>query len=34
MTNLGGHCKETLIDAFAEANDDVPILFIAYTVKG
>lgn len=34
MTNLGGHCIETLIDAFAEAGDDVPTLFIAYTVKG
>jgi pyruvate dehydrogenase E1 component len=34
MTNLGGHCIETLIDAFAEANDDVPTMFIAYTVKG
>ncbi len=34
MTNLGGHCVETLIDAFAEAEDDVPTLFIAYTVKG
>lgn len=34
MTNLGGHCIETLIEAFAEANDEVPTLFIAYTVKG
>jgi len=34
MTNLGGHCVETLIDAFAEANDDTPTMFIAYTVKG
>ena len=34
MTNLGGHCIETLIDAFAQAADDVPTLFIAYTVKG
>lgn len=34
MTNLGGHCVETLLDAFAEADDDVPTLFIAYTVKG
>lgn len=34
MTKLGGHCVETLLDAFAEANDDVPTLFIAYTVKG
>lgn len=35
MTNLGGHCIETLIDAFdAAADDDRPTLFIAYTVKG
>lgn len=34
MTNLGGHCIETLIDAFDAAQDDVPTLFIAYTVKG
>jgi pyruvate dehydrogenase E1 component len=34
MTNLGGHCIETLLDAFAQADDDKPTLFIAYTVKG
>ncbi|NBR30580.1 MAG: transketolase [Sphingomonadaceae bacterium] len=34
MTNLGGHCIETLIDAFDAAQDDRPTLFIAYTVKG
>lgn len=34
MTNLGGHCIETLMDAFDRAQDDVPTLFIAYTVKG
>jgi pyruvate dehydrogenase E1 component len=34
MTNLGGHCVETLIDAFDRAQDDRPTLFIAYTVKG
>lgn len=34
MTNLGGHCVETLAQAFADADDDVPTLFIAYTVKG
>jgi pyruvate dehydrogenase E1 component len=34
MTNLGGHCVETLIDAFDAADDDRPTLFIAYTVKG
>lgn len=34
MTGLGGHCVETLLDAFAEANDDKPTLFTAYTIKG
>jgi pyruvate dehydrogenase E1 component len=34
MTNLGGHCIETLLDAFARAADDTPTLFIAYTIKG
>ncbi len=34
MTNLGGHCIETLIDAFDNVTDDRPTLFIAYTVKG
>ena len=34
MTNLGGHCVETLVDAFDSADDDRPTLFIAYTVKG
>ena len=34
MTNLGGHCVETLVDAFAAAQDDRPTLFIAYTIKG
>ena len=34
MTNLGGHCIETLLDAFAKAQDDLPTMFIAYTVKG
>ena len=34
MTNLGGHCVETLLEAFASASDDRPTLFIAYTVKG
>lgn len=34
MTNLGGHCIETLLDAFARCGDDRPTLFIAYTVKG
>ena len=34
MTNLGGHCTQTLLDAFAAARDDTPTLFIAYTIKG
>ncbi|GAA4775907.1 transketolase [Novosphingobium ginsenosidimutans] len=34
MLNLGGHCIETLVDAFERAQDEVPTLFIAYTVKG
>ena len=34
MTNLGGHCAETLVEAFADAQDERPTLFIAYTVKG
>lgn len=34
MTNLGGHCLETLIDAFDSVTDERPTLFIAYTVKG
>jgi len=34
MTNLGGHCIATLTEAFARAGDDVPTLFIAYTIKG
>jgi len=34
MTNLGGHDMETLVEAFDAAQDDVPTLFIAYTIKG
>jgi pyruvate dehydrogenase E1 component len=35
MTQLGGHCLETLVEAFEKASqDDKPKLFIAYTVKG
>ncbi len=34
MTNLGGHCIETLLEAFASAQDDTPTCFIAYTIKG
>jgi pyruvate dehydrogenase E1 component len=34
FTDLGGHCMETLIEAFDAARDDVPTLFIAWTIKG
>jgi pyruvate dehydrogenase E1 component len=34
MTNLGGHCVETLLEAFDQAADEKPTLFIAYTIKG
>lgn len=35
MTQLGGHCLETILEAFElAARDDRPKLFIAYTVKG
>ena len=34
MTNLGGHCVETLIEAFDKAQDERPTMFIAYTIKG
>lgn len=34
MTGLGGHCVDTLLEAFAAADDDTPTLFTAYTIKG
>jgi pyruvate dehydrogenase E1 component len=34
FTDLGGHCMETLIEAFEAAQDEVPTLFIAWTIKG
>lgn len=34
MTNLAGHDMASLVEAFDAAADDVPTLFIAYTVKG
>ena len=34
MTNLGGHCVETLTEAFDAAADERPTVFIAYTIKG
>ncbi|HET7816592.1 MAG TPA: transketolase [Sphingomicrobium sp.] len=32
--DLGGHCMESLVEAFDAAQDDVPTLFIAWTIKG
>ena len=34
FTDLGGHCMDTLVQAFDAAQDDVPTLFIAWTIKG
>jgi pyruvate dehydrogenase E1 component len=34
MTNLAGHDMASLVEAFDSAQDDVPTLFIAYTIKG
>jgi len=34
FADLGGHCMESLVEAFDSANDDVPTLFIAWTIKG
>ncbi len=35
MTDLGGHCVESLLGAYAEAaSSDRPALIIAYTIKG
>ncbi len=34
FSDLGGHCMESLIEAFDGARDDVPTLFIAWTIKG
>jgi pyruvate dehydrogenase E1 component len=34
FSDLGGHCMETLIEAFDAADDDIPTLFIAWTIKG
>ena len=34
FTDLGGHCMESLVEAFDAAKDDVPTLFIAWTIKG
>jgi pyruvate dehydrogenase E1 component len=34
FTDLGGHCMESLVEAFDWCQDDVPTLFIAWTIKG
>lgn len=34
MTNLGGHDMATLLAAFESAPRDVPVCFLAYTIKG
>ena len=34
MTNLGGHCMESILEAFESAPSDKPCCFIAYTIKG
>lgn len=34
MNNLGGQCIETLLDAFGRAGDEMPTVFLAYTIKG
>jgi len=34
MENLGGHCLDTLCEAFDNVTDDRPTVFLAYTVKG
>jgi len=34
FSDLGGHCMETLVEAFDAAQDDVPTLFVAWTIKG
>ncbi len=34
MLNLGGHCVETLVEAFDGVDHDRPTAFLAYTIKG
>lgn len=34
MANLGGHCVETLVDAFDAIDHDRPTAILAYTIKG
>ena len=33
LRGLGGHCIETLMNTFDSANDELPTMFITYTVK-
>ena len=34
MGDLGGHCLESMTEAFDAAQDDVPTLFVVWTIKG
>ncbi|MGI9492266.1 MAG: transketolase [Geminicoccaceae bacterium] len=34
MANLGGHCVETLVEAFDRIDHDRPTAILAYTIKG
>ncbi len=34
MTDLGGHCMEAVLDAFAQVKNDKPTVFLCYTIKG
>ncbi len=34
LTDLGGHCMEAVLDAFAQVQNDKPTLFLCYTIKG
>lgn len=34
MSNLGGHCIQTLAETFASVDHDRPTVFLAYTIKG
>ena len=34
MTDLGGHCMETVLEAFEAVEDEQPTCFFAYTIKG
>ncbi len=34
MGDLGGHCLDSLTEAFDAAQDDIPTLFVVWTIKG